>query len=82
MASSEYSVKSTWDVRSVLDHLASWGPLADLDLKHLTWHTFALILLFSCRHISNVLLLGVDEPFCIISEESLVFQLGYGLKQA
>lgn len=46
------------------------------------WSTFALVVLFSCHGISDLSLLGVEEPLCILSEESVVLQVGFGLKQA
>lgn len=55
------SFSMTWDVWAFLDHLASSGPVTDLDLKHLIWRTFALILLFSCRRTSHLSLMGVDH---------------------
>lgn len=64
-----------------MSFLQGWGPIADLSFRQLTLRTFALFLLFSCRRISDLLLLDVGDDFCLISESSAVFQLRFGLKQ-
>lgn len=74
--------RPTWYVRLVLDCLNSWGPIASLSATRLSWRTFALILLFSCRRIGDLVFLGSEEPFLVLRDDSVSLQLGCGLKQA
>lgn len=71
----------TWDVGQVLNLLRSWGLIYSLSFPQLSWRSFALTLIFSCHCISNISLLGVDEPFLSLREESAVLQVGFRLKQ-
>lgn len=71
----------TWDVAAVLEFLRSWGPLNDLSLTRLSWCTFALVLLFSCRCIGDLVFLSIDALFSS-SEDSITLQLGFDLKQS
>lgn len=72
---------STWNVAVVLEFIRSWGDIQDLPLDRLSWRTFSLVLLFSCRHIRDLVFLCIDAPFLSFSEGSVVMQLGFGLKQ-
>lgn len=56
--------------------------IEELSLKQLACRTFAFILLVSCRRISDLSLLIVDEPCHVLSENAVVFQVDLGLKQA
>lgn len=74
--------RHTGDVAVVLQFLKSWGPIADLSLFQLSHRTSALLLILSCRRISDLKLSGWGEPWCVISKNSIVLQCGFGLKQA
>lgn len=71
----------TWDVAQILDHLCSWSMIPDFSFRQLTHHTFALVLIFSCQHISKLTFLAINNPFCIISDDCIILQFGPGLKQ-
>lgn len=60
------TIRSTWNVADVFTFLRSWSTINGLSLRQLTQRTFALILIFSCRRISNMLLLGRLPPLCIL----------------
>lgn len=62
----------------------TWGmhALLDLSFHQLSWHTFALLLVSSCRRISDQTLTGADEPFCVIADDMVTFQFRFSLKQA
>lgn len=66
----------------MLDCLISWGPIASLFATRLSWRSFALVLLFSCRRIGDLVFLGSEEPFLVSKDNSVILQLGFGLKQA
>lgn len=74
-------VRETWDVTQMLDHLKSLGPIESLPVRSLTHRTFALLLIYSCWRISNLMCLSVDPAFCSVSNNSLTLQFGPGLKQ-
>lgn len=76
------SPRSTWDVARVLESLRSWGSMDPLSLSQLSWRTFALVLIFSCRRVADLVFLGIDDPFMVMHDQSVSFQLGFGLKQS
>lgn len=66
----------------VLDFLETWGAINDLPFNCLSWRTFALLLIFSCRRIGYLIFMGIDPPFMVLSEDSATLKLGFGLKQS
>lgn len=74
--------RSTWDVAKVLESLRSWGAIDSLSFAQLSWRTFALILIFSCRRVADLAFLSIDDPFMVLHEELVSFQLCFGLKES
>lgn len=65
----------------VLNFLRAWGPTDSLSLRQLLQCNFALVLIFSCRQISDLCLLGCKEPLRVISPSMVSLQFAFGLKQ-
>lgn len=57
------------------------GEISQLSFQQLSHHCFALMLLFSCRCISDFTCLLSEEPFCMLSVDSAALRFGPGLKQ-
>lgn len=61
----------SWDVAQVLNFLRGWGLTSSLSLRHLLQCSFAVVLIFSCRRISDLCLLGCKEPFCVVTPSTV-----------
>ena len=75
------SLRPTWDVADVLQLLSGWDPPQDLDLLKLSHKTVTLVALESMRRISDLTLLDIGEGHMARSQDKIVFQLKFGLKQ-
>ena len=75
------SLRPTWDVAEVLQLLSTWDPPQDLDLLKLSHKTVTLVALESMRRISDLTLLDIGEGHMARSQDRIVFQLKFGLKQ-
>jgi len=75
------TLRPTWDVAEVLQHLMSWDAPQDLDLPLLSQKTVMLVALESMRRISDLCLLDISEGHMASSQNKIVFQLKFGLKQ-
>lgn len=71
---------TTWNMAQVLNFLASWGLINELLSNHLSWCTFALLLLFSSQRIGDLVFWGIDPPFLALQEDTVTFQSGFSLK--
>lgn len=74
--------RETWDVAAMLKSLCSWGPIQGLSLRQLVHQTLALTVIFSCRRINDLKLLGRSPPWCVLSDSSITLQCRFSLKQA
>jgi len=75
------SLRPTWDVAEVLQYLSSWPPPRQLSLQELSHKTVTLVALSSMRRISDLTLLNISQGHMALSQDKIVFQLKFGLKQ-
>jgi len=76
------ALRPTWDVASVLSYLQTWDPPDQLSLQDLSHKTLTLVALSSIRRISDLSLLSIEEGHMAQTQDRIIFQLRFGLKQA
>ena len=61
--------KETWDISRVLNHIRSWHPLSQLNLKKLTLKTVSLMAIISMQRSQTLQALEIGENLTMGSEE-------------
>ena len=64
----------SWSVVKVLETLKKWSPPESLSIKLLSYKTVMLLALASCKRPGSISLLSVDEKYCRVGIEQIVFQ--------
>lgn len=65
----------------VISFLRSLGPVADLSQHQLSHRGMAFVLMILCHQIGDWILSGLLPSLCVVSNDQVVLQCAFGLKQ-